>query len=112
MSSNGLAERGFAVEGYHRKIVLPYYAYDYVALPLYSVLPKPSELDNVLRYLVTGEKSTVIPGEQQSAINPGAPEDLNQPRVTFNLWRSFWSNLAFVVFMMCAGCMYLARKDF
>lgn len=89
----------------------PYRVYDYVVNPLYRVLPKPSELDNAVRYLVTGEKSVVIDANEGEP-NNAASEDLNQQRVTFDLWASFWSNLGFIAVMLFAGSVYLIRRDF
>ena len=39
---------------------LPCLVYDYVVAPLHAVLPKPSDLDNAVRWIVTGEKSVEI----------------------------------------------------
>ncbi len=89
----------------------PYDVYDYVVFPLYTLLPKPSEVDNVVRYLVTGEKSEVI-GRDPNAQGANASEDLGQQRVTFDLWKSFWSNLGFIAVMLFFGCLYLIRHDF
>ena len=89
----------------------PYDVYDYVVFPLYTLLPKPSEVDNVVRYLVTGEKSEVI-GRDPNSQGANASEDLGQQRVTFDLWKSFWSNLGFIAVMLFFGCLYLIRHDF
>jgi ABC-type transport system involved in multi-copper enzyme maturation permease subunit len=88
----------------------PYTVYDFIVHPLYTLLPKPGEVDQIVRFLVTGEKSEVIGGDHQ----PGgaATEDLNQQRVTFNIWQCFWSNFAFIAVMLTAGCVYLIRRDF
>jgi hypothetical protein len=89
---------------------LEYRIYDWFVHPLYTVLPKPSELDQLVQYLVTGEKSVAI-GEQEQDEDNGT-ENLQQRRITFNLWASFWSNLAFVAVMLLGGCVLLARRDF
>ncbi len=90
---------------------MPYYVYDYLIDPLYTILPKPSELDNAVRYLVTGEKSVVI-SEGDGQGDESGSENLQQTRISFDLWSSFWSNLGFVAVMLTAGCVYLSRKDF
>jgi hypothetical protein len=89
----------------------PFQVYDFLVLPLYKLLPKPSELDNAVRYLVTGEKSVVVESGQDGPVT-SATEDLNQERVTFDLKASFLSNLGFIAVMLAAGCVYLIRKDF
>ncbi len=88
-----------------------YLIHDYLISPLYTILPKPSELDNAVSYLVTGEKSVAIGGNDQES-DETASENLQQTRITFDLWSSFWSNLGFVAVMLLAGCVYLSRKDF
>ena len=88
-----------------------YHIHDYLISPLYTILPKPSELDNAVSYLVTGEKSVAIGGNDQES-DETASENLQQTRITFDLWSSFWSNLGFVAVMLLAGCVYLSRKDF
>lgn len=90
------------------QLAWPYRAYDLVLFPLYKMLPKPSELDNAVRYLVTGEKTVAVDANQ--AEQPA--ENLNQQRITFDLWTSFWSNLGFIAVMLAAGCVYLIRRDF
>jgi hypothetical protein len=89
----------------------PYDVYDYAVLPLYRLLPKPSEVNNMVRYLVTGENSEVV-GENSSSSANAMSEDLSQQRVTFDVRKSFLSNLAFIVVMLTVGCVYLMRQDF
>jgi ABC-type transport system involved in multi-copper enzyme maturation permease subunit len=89
----------------------PHQAYDYVVRPLYLLLPKPSEVDNIVQYLVTGKKSVEISGGPEGRSGAGS-DDLNQQRVTFDLNVSLWSNLAFIAVMLGLGCVYIARRDF
>ncbi len=93
------------------QVTWPFHVYDLVILPLYKVLPKPSELDNAVRYLVTGEKSVVIDSNQGDQAASDS-EDLSQNRVSFDLWSSFWSNVGFIAVMLTVGCVYLMRRDF
>lgn len=81
--------------------------YDWVINPIYTVLPKPGEVDNFVYYLLTGSKS-------QSLVNsmPGARANLEEDRVTFDIWRPLWSNLVFVVAMLAFACFYVSRRDF
>ncbi len=88
-----------------------YHIHDYLISPLYTILPKPSELDNAVSYLVTGEKSVAIGGNDPES-DETATENLQQTRISYDLWSSFWSNLGFVAVMLLAGCVYLSRKDF
>jgi|GEM_PF-368086 len=86
----------------------PYKVYDFIIRPIHTMLPKPSELDPAVRYIVTGEKSVAI-GPQDG---PGNAGDLNRQRVSFDLRSSIVSNLTFVGVMLLVGCLYLARRDF
>jgi hypothetical protein len=89
----------------------PHQTYDYAVRPLYLLLPKPSEVDNIVQYLVTGKKSVEISGDSDGR-SGGGSGDLNQQRVTFDLSVSLWSNLAFIAVMLGLGCIYIARRDF
>ena len=89
----------------------PHQAYDYVVRPLYMLLPKPSEVDNIVQYLVTGKKSVEISGGSDGR-SVGGSDDLNQQRVTFDLSVSLWSNAAFISVMLGLGCVYISRRDF
>lgn len=89
----------------------PFHAYDYIVRPLYQVFPRPGDLDNAVRYLVTGEKTVPIPAEEG-----GPPEttgdDLQGRRVVFDPWAAVYSNLGFIAVMLALGCVYLVRADF
>jgi ABC-type transport system involved in multi-copper enzyme maturation permease subunit len=78
-------------------------AYVFVIKPIYTIFPKPGELDNLVSYLLT---------EQQSVSTRADTEDLQAGRIALNIWGPVWSNLAFVAIAVCLGCWYTARKDF
>jgi hypothetical protein len=77
--------------------------YFYAIKPIYTVFPKPGELNNLVSYLLTDETSVSAQGR---------PEDLQAGRVALNIWQPVWSSLAFVVVAVAFGCWYTARKDF
>lgn len=81
--------------------------YDWLINPLYTLLPKPAEVDNFVFYLLTGRRSQSIVRN----ISTGR-ENLEEDRVTFDLWTPLWSNIAFVAVMLLYGCWYVTRKDF
>ncbi len=89
---------------------LPCRIYDYIVSPLHAVLPKPSDLDNAVQWIVTGEKSVEINNDPDQRGNVRA--NLEAERVTFNVWNAIFSNLAFIVVMLGLGCLYIARSDF
>lgn len=89
---------------------LPCRIYDYIVSPLHAILPKPSDLDNAVQWIVTGEKSVEINHDPNQGGN--AQANLEAERVTFNVRNAILSNLAFIVVMLGLGCLYIARSDF
>jgi len=89
---------------------LPCRIFDYVLSPVYTVLPKPGDLDNAVQWILTGEKSVAIENDAHQAGNIRA--NLEAERVTFNVWNAILSNLAFITVMLGLGCLYIARSDF
>ena len=89
---------------------LPCQIYDYVVSPLHKILPKPSDLDNAVQWIVTGEKSVEInnDADQRGAMKA----NLEAERVTLDVWNAIFSNVAFIVVMLGMGCWYIARSDF
>ena len=73
----------------------------YVIGPLYTVFPKPGELDSVISYLMTEEDSVALD-----------ENDLGVRRVALRIWGPIWSNLAFLTVVLALACVYLRRKDF
>ncbi len=89
---------------------LPCKIYDYVVSPLHKILPKPSDLDNAVQWIVTGDKSVEInnDGDQRGNIKA----NLEAERTTLDVWNAIFSNIAFIVLMLGLGCFYVARSDF
>jgi hypothetical protein len=70
--------------------------------PIYTVFPKPGEMDNVVNYLLTGSESASL----------GVNNDLQTSRPRLDIWGPIWSNLAFIAVVVGLGCLYTYRKDF
>ncbi|MGH7140111.1 MAG: ABC transporter permease subunit [Pirellulales bacterium] len=70
--------------------------------PIYTVFPKPGEMDNVVNYLLTGSESASV----------GVNNDLQTSRPRLDIWGPIWSNLAFIAVVVGLGCLYTYRKDF
>jgi len=79
-------------------------AYHYGIVPIYTIFPKPGELNNVVQYLLT-EQDTV-------ATNPNRGDDLSQRRAKINISGPVWSSLAFLAIVLTATCLYVRRTDF
>ncbi|HWB09586.1 MAG TPA: ABC transporter permease subunit [Pirellulales bacterium] len=76
--------------------------YLFAIKPIYTVFPKPGEMDNVVNYLLTGSESVSV----------GMGNDLRISRPQLDIWGPIWSNLAFIAVVVGLGCLYTHRKDF
>ena len=74
--------------------------------PLYTLLPKPSELDALVGSLMTEERTRVITNDQFGETG------LDQTRETIDIWTPLWSNLAFLSVMIALSCWHISRRDF
>ncbi len=78
-------------------------AYYYAVVPIYTVFPKPTELDNTVQYLLKGKETTDLGLF-------GA--DLQAKRPHLHPWAPVQSSLIFVVVLLAAACFYIERQDF
>ncbi|HUQ69518.1 MAG TPA: ABC transporter permease [Planctomycetaceae bacterium] len=77
--------------------------YHYVIVPIYTVFPKPGELDNVVSYLLTDQETV--------AATPNH-DDLSQRRIKIDVYGPIWSSLTFLVVVLAFTCFYIRRTDF
>jgi hypothetical protein len=77
--------------------------YYYGIVPLYTVLPKPGELGNVVEYLLT---------DQSTARGGLNPHDLSAKRTNVDIAGPIWSSLAFLVVVLGIACLYVRQADF
>lgn len=77
--------------------------YYYAILPLYTIFPKPGEIDNTVHFLLTGKQTTDV-GLFQG--------DVTQQREDLHPWRPIVSGLAFVGLMLLISCIYLEWHEF
>lgn len=77
--------------------------YRYALHPLYTVFPKPGQLNETVSYVLTPKETT-----------PGAIrlEDRNAPQPEVDVWGPIWSNLVFLIVVLAVSCAYVSRKDF
>ncbi len=104
-------ENRTVVQTFSGKISTTESLYKTVVKPIYLLLPKPRELDVVVRHLVTGESSEVV-STDDSGSGMSQQEDLNQYRVTRDLRQAFLSTSAFIAVMLGVSCVILMRADF
>ncbi len=88
-----------------------YQFYDYAIHPIWKILPKPSQLDDFVAYLMSGEKSVLV---NEADGPPGIIDrgSLQQERETFNPVQVIRDNVLFVVVMLGIGCFYVSRRDY
>ncbi len=77
--------------------------YRYALHPLYTVFPKPSQLNATVNYVLTSKESPAGAIRFNNADNPPTRVDV---------WGPVWSNLAFLVVVLAIACAYVSRKDF
>jgi hypothetical protein len=77
--------------------------YQSVVTPLHSVFPKPGEMQNLVRWLMTQQETVAIDDEST---------ELKSERVILDVWQPLWSNLAFLAVILGFTCIYISRRDF
>lgn len=77
--------------------------YRYIVIPLHTVLPKPGDLDYLIGYLFT---------DQKSEASPGSEGNLQTERNVVDVWTPVWSNLIFLSVILGLTSWYISRKDF
>lgn len=77
--------------------------YTLAVSPFYSVFPKPGEMENVVTWLLTQQKT--ISSDENT-------DDLTAERTVLNIQEPLWSNLAFLAAMLGGTCLFISRKDF
>ncbi|MEW4562386.1 ABC transporter permease subunit [Bremerella sp. JC770] len=80
------------------------FTYDWVIEPIYYVFPKPGELNNLLKYLVTDESTSSFQGPQSTG-------DLREVRMADNIVMPVVHNLIFICVMLGITCFYVSRLD-
>lgn len=75
--------------------------YTQLIRPLHTVFPKPDEMSNVTRWLMTGQET--------APVDEGG---LNSSRIVIDVWQPLWSNLIFLAVMLTLNCFLFARRDF
>jgi hypothetical protein len=77
------------------------WVYATIIQPVHTVFPKPDEMTNLTRWLMTGQES-----------KPSADGELTSNRKVVDVWQPLWSNLAFLVFVLTLNCVLISRRDF
>jgi hypothetical protein len=77
--------------------------YYYAVVPIYTIFPRPGELDNTVQYVLRGEETTDL-GFQT--------ENVRAKRAKLDPWGPIASSFAFMVVVLAMACIYIERQDF
>lgn len=77
--------------------------YGWGVKPLYSIAPKPAALDNAMSYLLSGSETQTM---------NIVTNDLEAAQLELDIWTPIVSNLAFVIVVLAASCIYVTRKEY
>ncbi|QDT35673.1 LpqB family beta-propeller domain-containing protein [Stratiformator vulcanicus] len=80
--------------------------YRYGIWPLYTVLPKPAQMDELATYLMTEQKSLTLTEEEAGA------NSLEADRVELNLWGPLRSNVIFIAVVLGLTSFVISRRDY
>ncbi len=100
---------GQRLEEWSEQTTWVYDFYDYVIRPLWTILPKPSQLDEFVTYIMSGEKSVLTSDAPPWMVNRN---NLQQERETFDPIPVIRDNVIFLMVMLCLGCLHVARRDY
>ena len=77
--------------------------YRYALLPIYTIFPKPGELNTVIARLFEEDDTVTVTGNNK---------DLKADQIEIDFMTPLVSNGAFLVVMLALTCLYVSRKDF
>jgi hypothetical protein len=88
-----------------------YQMYDYGIVPAWTVLPKPAQLDDCVKYVMGQQRVSLMPRSNERAAG-AVDNDPLQLAEDFNPWQVVRDNALFVLVMLSLGCFYISRRDF
>ena len=74
--------------------------YRYVLDPLYTIFPKPGELDKTFQYLLSGKETE------------DSGEDLSMAQQNLNPWSPLLSSALFTLVVLAVACVYIEWQEF
>jgi len=80
------------------------FGYDFLVYPLYRIVPKPRELDQLTLSLVSELDKTPGTGVERDT-------DLNAPS-DYSKWTPVRDNGIFIILMLALGCWHVTRRDY
>ncbi|MFK7821720.1 MAG: ABC transporter permease subunit [Planctomycetaceae bacterium] len=83
--------------------------HDWFINPVYSLFPKPGQVNRFVTYLLTGERSRSLVDNRPLR---DEPLSLQEDRLTFDVWQPLWRSGIFIGLMLLLSCVYVSRRDF
>lgn len=78
--------------------------YRYFVIPLYTVFPKPADLNNTVKYVLSGKET------ESRRRDPFS--DLTAAQEYLDPWPPVWSGLVFTGVMLLLACIYIQRQEY
>ncbi len=75
----------------------------YLVNPIYTIFPRPGELQETTKFILTGKQTTSLVGETES---------LDSMYISVDPWAPVWSSAAFTVLVLLISCVYISRQEF
>ena len=85
---------------YSPRLNLVLKTYRYGVVPLYTVFPKPGELDTTFEYFLSGKETADGGG------------DLSSAKETIDPWTPLWSSALFTIVVLAVACVYIEWQEF
>ena len=87
-----------------------YQLYDYIVLPAWTLLPKPSQLDAFVAWVMS--RDTADGSEARAFQGRGEFDDASPDDASFDPLPVLRDNALFVILLLVFGCIYISRRDF
>jgi ABC-type transport system involved in multi-copper enzyme maturation permease subunit len=97
--------QGSVVQTFSPPTTTTHKLYSYLIQPIYTILPKPGELGNLITWLTTDQDSVALGEDPDNA-------SLQTERIKIDVWTPIWSNVAFLIVILGVTCFYVSRRDF
>jgi len=81
-----------------------YKIYRYALRPLYTIFPKPGELNETVSHVLTSDDLKIA--------GPRLNQGVQAAPIKVDVWGPIWSNSLFLAVVLSIACVYVARKDF
>jgi hypothetical protein len=75
----------------------------YVVNPIYTVFPRPGELQQTTNYILTGKETASLVSETEA---------LDSMYISVDPWAPVWSSSAFTLVVLLISCIYMSRQEF